>query len=59
MTAKVKKLEKEPMKRVNTRIKMEHDDFIKSQVGKVEGEYTEGDVHRALLDEAITARKSK
>ncbi len=50
---------KDTMKRVNTRIFAHQDAFIKAAVMKAEGRLTEGDVHRALLDEAIYHRKNK
>ncbi len=53
------KVKKETLKRVNTRIHESQDAFIKSEVKRSKGELTEGDVHRALLDEAITMRENK
>ncbi len=51
--------EKRSLKPVNTRIAVDQDAFIKSEVKKSKGVLTEGEVHRALLDEAITNRKNK
>jgi hypothetical protein len=45
--------------RVNTRILEEHAKYIKLEVRKSNGTLTEGDVHRALLSEAIFRRKAK
>ncbi len=50
---------KRSLKPVNTRIAVDQDAFIKSEVKKSKGVLTEGEVHRALLDEAIIIRKSK
>lgn len=46
------------MKRVNTRITEEQDNFIKEEARVSSGRLTEGDVFRALLDEAINNRNS-
>lgn len=45
--------------RINTRIFVYQDEFIKNEVKKSKGTMSEGDVTRQLLDEAINARKSK
>jgi len=55
----VKNTKKEPMHRVNTRIRNEQAQFIKSESKKSKGEFGEGDIHRQLLDLGITAYKSK
>jgi len=47
------------MHRFNTRITEEQRKFIKQEVKKSKGETTEGEVTRALLDEAISNRKNK
>ncbi len=47
------------MHRVNTRIFAHQDAFIKNEVKKSKGKQGEGEVHRALLDEAISNRKNK
>lgn len=49
---------KQKTKRVNTRIWEHQDAFIKKEAEKSKGELSEGDVHRALLEEAITNRKA-
>ncbi len=46
---------KEPLKRVNTRITVDQDKFIKAKVKASKGALTEGDVHRDLLDKGISA----
>jgi hypothetical protein len=49
---------KEILHRVNTRIFASQDAFIKAEAKKSKGQLSEGDVHRALLEEAITNRKN-
>ncbi len=46
---------KEPLKRVNTRITLEQDKYIKTRVKESKGNLTEGEVHRNLLDKGISA----
>lgn len=48
----------EALHRVNTRIFISQAAFIKNEVKKSKGEMSEGDVHRALLAEAISNRKN-
>lgn len=45
--------------RSNTRIFPHQKAFIKAEAKKSKGELKDADVHRALLDEAINARKNK
>lgn len=52
------KPKKDTLHRVNTRIFGHQDAYIKAEAKKSKGELSEGDVHRALLDEAITSRKA-
>ncbi len=54
---KAAKVERDSMKRVNTRITPDQHAFIKNEVKKSKVFLTEGDVFRALLEEAITNRK--
>jgi len=48
-----------PMPRAAARIFQHQADFIKAEAKKSKGKFTEGDIHRQLLDEAITRRKKK
>lgn len=57
MTSKTKA--KKPMPRAAARIFQHQADFIKAEARKSRGEFTEGVVHRQLLDEAIISRKEK
>lgn len=50
---------KKVMPRASARIFQHQADFIKAEAKKSKGEFTEADVHRQLLDEAITNRKKK
>jgi hypothetical protein len=54
-----KTAKKAAMTRVNTRISAAQAAFIKAEARKSKGALSEGDVHRALLAEAIEARKAK
>ncbi len=47
------------MPRVNTKLFHHQVAYIKNLAEKSNGELTEGDVQRQLLEEAITARKGK
>lgn len=52
-------VDREVFKRVNTRITPAQDSYIKSEAKKSRGTISEGEIHRALLDEAIISRKNK
>lgn len=52
-------MDREVFKRVNTRITLAQDAYIKSEAKKSKGTISEGEVHRTLLDEAIISRKNK
>lgn len=47
------------MPRAAARIFQHQADFIKAEARKSKGTFTEGDIHRQLLDEAINNRKKK
>lgn len=44
--------------RLNTRVPLEQKAFIRNEAKKSKGKLTEGDVHRALLGEAISNRNA-
>lgn len=50
------KSKEEKMHRVNTRIFARQDNYIKAEAKKSKGKLSEGDVHRTLLNEAISNR---
>lgn len=54
---KLPKESKKGMHRINTRVPIEIDLFVKSEVKKSNGTLTEGVVYRILLEEAINNRK--
>lgn len=47
------------MPRTFARIRQDQVDFIKAESKRSKGEFSEAEVHRQLLDEAITNRKQK
>lgn len=57
MTISTTRKSKDTLVRVNTRIFAHQDEYIKSEAKRSKGELSEGDVTRALLDEAISNRK--
>lgn len=59
MGSKKVSTKKAPMPRSNTRIFEHQMEFIKAEAHRSKGQYSEGDIHRQLLDEAITNRKKK
>lgn len=59
MSVSVPKKKREVLHRVNTRIFGHQDAFIKAEAKRSKGTLSEGDVHRELLEEAITNRKNK
>ena len=60
MASKTKAADKKKaMPRASARIFQHQADFIKAEARKSKGEFTEGDVHRQLLEEAIISRKEK